>query len=456
MGASREGKAARGRRSGRERNECRLSDAENVGAATITPWGDASELRERRLYPGAGTAPEEVARNQRERLFAAAVAIAAAKGYEAMTVADLLELSGVSRSAFYVHFADKAECLTAAAAELLEPALATLAPAVENDARREPGKVFVSFFELLASQPAAARVCFVELHATGEAGEALAERAFASLAERIAELNAEQPREQQICPELLPVLLAGLRKLIHSRLARGEQAELAGLAPQLWQWLGSVAAPPGRLVVPRRQRGAAGPRFQGYTPAERIARAVAVVVAEKGYGAMSTDDIAAAAAVSLSTFYEHFADKRDAVLGALEMGGAQISALAVPAARRAGDWQLGVRALYEAICHYFVAEPEMAELALVGVYGAGPQALGRRDRVIGSLAAMLAPGIEENPEAPAVSAEAIAATVYALMREQLRNAGPESLGAAVPLATYLTLVTFVGPERALTIANGKG
>ena len=161
------------------------------------------------------------------------------------------------------------------------------------------------------------------------------------------------------------------------------------------------------------------------------------------------------AAISLSTFYEHFADKRDAVLGALEMSGAQIMALAVPAARRAGGWQEGVRALYEAICAYFVAEPEMAELATVGVYGAGPQALARRDRVIDSLAAMLAPGFEENPAAPAVSAEAIAATVYALMREQVRSEGPESLGAVVPLATYITLVTFVGPERALAVANGE-
>ena len=84
------------------------------------------------------------------------------------------------------------------------------------------------------------------------------------------------------------------------------------------------------------------------------------MVAEKGYGAMSTDDIAARAAISLSTFYAHFADKRDAVLGALEMSGAQIMALAVPAARRAGNWQEGVRALYEAICAYFVAEPAMA------------------------------------------------------------------------------------------------
>jgi hypothetical protein len=54
-----------------------------------------------------------------------------------------------------------------------------------------------------------------------------------------------------------------------------------------------------------------------------------------------------------------------------------------------------------------------------------------------------------------VSAEAIGATVYALMREQVRKGGPESLGAVVPLATYITLVTFVGPDRALAVANGE-
>ena len=75
--------------------------------------------------------------------------------------------------------------------------------------------------------------------------------------------------------------------------------------------------------------------------------------------------------------------------------------------------------------------------------------------MIDSLAAMLGPGFEENPEAPAVSAEAIGATVYALMREQVRREGAESLAAVVPLATYITLVGFVGPERALAVANGE-
>lgn len=432
-----------------------MRELENAGATIRTPWGPASELKERRLYPGGGTPPEEVARNQRERLFGAAVAVASQKGYEAMTVADILAVSGVSRSAFYKHFADKSDCLTAAAAELLEPVERRLDPAAGNGRVRDPRQVFEGFFRLLASEPAAARVCFVELHAAGEAGEQIADRAFDALAEAVERLAAGASGAGGWSPELTRALLGGIRKLVHSRLSRGEEDGLVDLAPELWAWMTSVTAPPGPLEPARRQRALPGPRFEGYTPGERIARAVAAVVAEKGYQEMTTDDIAAEAAISLSTFYAHFTDKRDATLAALEMSGAQIMALAVPAARRAGSWEEGTRALYEAICAYFAAEPTMARLVLVGVYAAGPRAHARRDRVLDSLAAMLAPAFAEHPGAPAVAAEAIAATVYALMREQVRREGPESLGAVVPLATYVTLVGFVGPERALDAANGR-
>ena len=110
----------------------RLSSA----AMTRTPWGDATELRARMLRPGRGMPREEAERNQRERLFAAMVATVAEKGYEATTVADLVELSGVSRSAFYRHFADKEECFLTAAEALIEPTLGAIMEHAEGAASR--------------------------------------------------------------------------------------------------------------------------------------------------------------------------------------------------------------------------------------------------------------------------------------------------------------------------------
>src|SRR5262245_39530032 len=89
----------------------------------LTPWGDSGLLREKTLPPGRGTSAEEAAQNHRERLFGALVAKVAEKGYETTTVVDLVELSGVSRSAFYKQFSDKQECFLAAIDALVDPAL---------------------------------------------------------------------------------------------------------------------------------------------------------------------------------------------------------------------------------------------------------------------------------------------------------------------------------------------
>src|SRR5215218_5357838 len=103
-------------------------EAAGYGPAAMakTPWGDATQLREKRLRPGRGTPRDEAQRNQRERLFAAMVATVGEKGYEATTVADLVELSGVSRSAFYRHFDDKQACFLAAVKAMVEPTLEQL------------------------------------------------------------------------------------------------------------------------------------------------------------------------------------------------------------------------------------------------------------------------------------------------------------------------------------------
>ncbi len=433
----------RGRADGE--GEYRLSDGKVASVGVDTPWGNAAELRNRKLHPSRGTPRFEVIRNQRERLFGAMFAVVAAKGYAATTVADVVELSGVSRSAFYEHFANKAECLAAGAAELIEPTIADLAA-------REGGRAGLErLCERVDSQPVASRVWFVDLPAAGAVGEAVAERGVTAVA--VALLGAAPTSGAAgPNPDLAEVLVGGIQKLIQTRVCRGE--ELMPSAPELWRWLATVTPPPKPLTT-RRGRARVHAGFQGYTPTERIARAVACVVAERGYLSMSTDDIAAEAGISLSTFYAHFTDKRDAVLAALEMSGAQIMALAGPAARRAGDWRQGVRTLHEAICAYFAAEPNLAHLATTGIHGAGPQALSRRDRVIDSLAAMLTPGFEENPAASAMTAEAAAAASYALIAKQVRTKGPQSLAAVVPIATYVTLVGFIGPEEALAVANAE-
>ena len=72
------------------------------------------ELAMARLPPGRHGLPRAfVAQNQRLRLLAAMLRVLPAYGYPAVTIGHLTGEAGVSRAAFYQHFAGKEECFLA-------------------------------------------------------------------------------------------------------------------------------------------------------------------------------------------------------------------------------------------------------------------------------------------------------------------------------------------------------
>jgi len=75
--------------------------------------------RYRRLPTGAhGIDPEEVKRDQRERLQNAIVELIAERGYQAVRILDLTKLARVSRPTFYSLYDDKEELFLAAYDEI--------------------------------------------------------------------------------------------------------------------------------------------------------------------------------------------------------------------------------------------------------------------------------------------------------------------------------------------------
>jgi AcrR family transcriptional regulator len=426
-------------------------------AMVRTPWGDAGTLRERKLQPGRRLPPEEVARNQRERLFAALVAVVAEKGYEDTRVEDLLELSGVSRSAFYAHFSGKEECLVAALQAFVGPTVAGIfdkggPPPSERDSYQ----AFEAFINLIVEQGAAARMCLVEIYAAGPSAVEEIDRTTDRVQAFVSAALEQVPGRENMPPEIIRAIVGGLRKVIHTRLYRHEERELTELVPQMWGWIAAYTPPPEPLRRPRNRPAANGGAPGGYDAADRILRALAAVVAEKGYPALTIGDIAAKASISLSTFYANFADKEEAMLAAVDSGSAQMLATTLPAFRRATDWPPAVRGAFGAMFAFCAAEPEYTTLGAVDVYAAGRRALEQRDQVMTTMEALLVPGFERNPEASPIAAEAIGGAIYSMIYDQIKAGGAEAMQEIAPLATYMTLAPFIGAEEACTIANGDG
>jgi AcrR family transcriptional regulator len=404
------------------------------------------------MRPGRGNAPEDSERSQRERLFGAMVALSAEKGYEATKIGDLAKVAGVSRAAFYDHFKDKKECLLAAVAALVEPTIALMERS--EDAGTGEARVrqaVEAFFGLIASQPAASKMCFIEVYAAGPEGVAEIERMLDVFEQfGVSQFN-QIPGRKGMPAQMVRAILGGLQKVIHKRLYSDEAGQLPRLAEDIATWGLSYPPPPGPLEAPRRRGRKARPFAERQAiahPPERVLRALAAIVAEKGYKAATVAEVVERAGTSQRVFYGHFENKEEAFLAALDSGSAQMLGLVLPAFRRANRWQESVRAAYEAMFSFGIEEPEYTQLGAVEMYTVGRRALQTRDTVMEGLEALLVPGYELAPDTPPIAAEAIGGAIYALIHDQVKRNGPESLPDLAPTATYMTLAPFIGAEEA--------
>jgi AcrR family transcriptional regulator len=437
-----------------------MSDAQMAGygpaAMVRTPWGDAAQLREKMLRPGRGTPREEAEKNQRERLFAAMVATVATKGYEGTTVADLVELSGVSRSAFYRHFDDKQACFLAAIEAIVEPGLQRIADDESAPAGTERAKqAFEAVIRSIVAQPAASKMCLVEIYAAGPEGAALIDRTMESVEALAKQMLDQMPERAGMPPEIVRAIVGGIQKVLHKRLYRGQEGELLELIPQLWDWVFCYPVPPGQLRASRRRTVKTlsfAERQAHANPPERILRALAAVVGEKGYPDTTVAEIVERAGTSQRTFYEHFANKEDAIVAALDSSSSHMLAAALPAFRRAPDWAHAVRGTLEAMFTFGAEEPEYARLGGVEMYAAGKRALDQREVVTEGMEGLLAPGYELSPDTPAIAAEGVGGALYSLLYHQVNTKGPESLPEMVPTVVYVTLAPYLGAEDAYAVS----
>lgn len=195
----------------------------------------SGDLRKWQLPRGRHGLPRElVTRSQRERLMAAVVRVTAAKGYEAMSVADILAEAGVGRQSFYELFTDKRDCLLAAHTMLVDDLEATVAPHFKGSGPwpqrvRAAVEVGLNWF---ASNPEAARVTVIELAAVGP----VARERFLATFHRFSALldeGLEEPEAATDLPNILGITFASAFARIYEEIATDRTAELPNLVPEL-------------------------------------------------------------------------------------------------------------------------------------------------------------------------------------------------------------------------------
>jgi AcrR family transcriptional regulator len=193
----------------------------------------------RRLPRGRhALSPEEVLRDQRARLIDAVPRVVAERGYEAMSVADVVKAAAVSRNAFYKNFADKQECFAVAHDAGHEHLLELLGQHCEAEATLEERveRSLASGLEALAADPDMARMLFVEAPSAG--GIALSYHEWLGRYGTLLRAAAPDLPSQSIpAPEVEGVIVGGIASRVASEVLHGRAKKLQALTAPLVEYV---------------------------------------------------------------------------------------------------------------------------------------------------------------------------------------------------------------------------
>jgi AcrR family transcriptional regulator len=426
----------------------------------LTPWGESEQLRSQKLAPGHRLPQAEVRASQRERLLAAMVAVVAERGYARAAVAPVLELSGVSRAAFYRLFESRADCFAAAVEETIGMAVTT----VERARRRAPTpserllRGLEALLRAVAEQPAAATGCLVDIYEAGPEAIARAEHAKALFgpiyADDLGDLGLPQS------PLLARAISGGIAKVVSTRLRQGRAAELPALAPALADWAVSYAgawdeatdrvapaAPAVEIASARPASADTDAAAANRTQVERILAAVVAETVENGFAGMTTDTVAKRASMSLTTFYQHFRTREEAFLAVCDIFYNELRTATRLAGRPAAEWRPATATAIERALDYVAANPDRARIVVVDALELGADGLERRDRAIDGWSDWLAGDPETARQTTAIAREAAGGAAFTLLYEEIRRGRTARLRAVAPAMTAAATGFFRPADR---------
>jgi AcrR family transcriptional regulator len=200
--------------------------------------------------------------------------------------------------------------------------------------------------------------------------------------------------------------------------------------------------------LPRGRHGLS-PSYVADNQRARILVGVAEVVADKGYAAMSVEDIVRRSGVSRRTFYDQFRDKRSAFFASFDAINEQVLAATTAAFASTDHWPEQVRRGLAKLLGTLADEPAFARMAFLEMAMAGPDGLRRLEASIAGFQTLLVPGETMAKEpVPAEVPHMIGAAIAELVRRHAVRDDMASVSRSLPAAVYLCLVPYIGPSRA--------
>lgn len=301
--------------------------------------------------PARGTRP----RNRRALIVAAAVELFHRVGYAGVSMSDIAAAVNVAPSALYRHFPGKTDLFVAAARAALAPTAECLAASDEwspDELARELAAVTLAHREAGVLWQREARLLPVDLRREVRADlRGVARLLTARIARDRPDVTAEQA-------DLLSwSALAALSSVSFHQLQPARfEAVLADVVARVvgapvTDASGAGEVPRGAGLVPRTRR-------------ERVLREASALFSERGFAAVTVDDIGRAAGIAGPSVYHHFPGKQDLLLAALDRGNEWLWMELDSALATADDEAGALRGLLDSWVRLATRRPDLVDTVL--------------------------------------------------------------------------------------------
>lgn len=405
---------------------------------------------------------EEVARNQRARLYGAMIEAIAQRGYQATTVAHVIALAGVSRRAFYELFANKEACFLATYDIVVARARKRVIDAWAGE-RGWANRLHASCKAMLddvAESPNGPRLVLVDSLGIGPKVRERMQLAGFTFERLVSGAFQAAPDGVGFSRLTSRGVVGGVRHIAFTRVHEGRERELLTLTDEVLDWIESYRTPAAaRLGLLSLASSTRVPPM----PAEFLARddrrarvlgSVVHLTLDEGYSRLTDPQIAQFAGMSTEAFHKQFPNKEECFLAVLDEFVAEALASVQESFDSGSTWPEAVYRAMGAFVDYLIAHQALLRIAFIDIFEVGPAIIGRMSRSIDAFTGLLT---EQGPvprRGPEIAREAITGAIWSIISSYVANDRVARLPCLVDHLTFIVLAPYIGSKAAVEEIQG--
>ncbi len=400
---------------------------------------------------------EDVARNQRARMYGGMIEAVAEHGYPQTTVAHVIGFAGVSRRAFYEQFPNKEACFLATYDIVVARARKLVLDAWSRE-RGWANRLHAACKALLddvADQPKGPRLVLVD--SLGIGPRARERMTLASMTfERVIGMGFQaHPDGIELSPLTIRAIVSGIRHVAFTRMYEQREKELYALTDELLDWIESYRSPLARRlnISGVVRAGEVEPQPAAFLASDdRRARALGALVhltLDERYSELSDPQIAQFAGISTEAFHKLFATKEACFLAVLDEFVAEAMEAVKVAVARASDWPEAVHLAVGALVEYFAAHEALSRMAFIDIFDVGPGMIGRMTRSIEDFTKLLDEIGPDPRRGPLVTREAVTGAIWGIVSSYTAHDRVRQLPRLVDQITFVVLAPYIGAKPAI-------